>query len=89
MTATLIFNATLKYTDFQYQQHEIFPYSYLRGIKEVISNEREGKQNDEPSGSTSRANFRASDVAKSELAGETARMRQFGLEMKDRIISCT
>lgn len=42
-----------------------------------------------PSGSTSRANFSASEVAKSELAGDTARMREFGLEMKDRIISCT
>ena len=42
-----------------------------------------------PSGSTSRANFNASEVAKSELAGDTARMREFGFEMKDKIISCT
>lgn len=46
-------------------------------------------QNVLPSGSTSRANFSASEVAKSELAGDTARMREFGLEMKDKIISCT
>lgn len=46
-------------------------------------------QNVLPSGSTSRANFSASEVAKSELAGDTARMRELGLEMKEKIISCT
>lgn len=56
---------------------------------EIESENRHCVQNVLPSGSTSRANFSASEVAKSELAGDTARMREFGLEMKDRIISCT
>lgn len=42
-----------------------------------------------PSGSTARANFSASEVLKSELAGDTARMRELGLEMKERMISRT
>lgn len=42
-----------------------------------------------PSGSTSRASFSASEVARSEFAGDTHRIRELGLEMKDRIISWT
>ena len=34
-----------------------------------------------PAGSTSRAIFKASELAKSELAGETARMIEFGFSM--------
>lgn len=40
-----------------------------------------------PSGSTSRATFRASDVAMSVLAAVTARMMQLGLEMCFRMSS--